>query len=200
VRFWIVIPSLGFARGKSRLAPVLAPPERRAFSRACFRHVLKAARETVGARHTLVVSSAREALGLARRSGAVALVERRRNLNESARQATNFALRRGAHAVIVVHSDLPALEARELAQLAAPLARGRGVVLAPDREKSGTNAIAIRSGERFNYRFGPASFAKHLSEARRRRLPARIVTSPGLANDVDTPQDYRRLGNWGSGA
>lgn len=193
MRFWIVIPSTGFARSKSRLAPILGPAERGAFSRDCLRHVLKAARRAVGARHTLVVSSAAEALGLARRSGGLSLVEKRADLNHSVHQATEFARRRGARGLLVVHSDLPGLDARELARLMAPLARGRGVVLAPDREKSGTNAVAIRAGERFHFRFGPRSFARHLSEARRRRLHAWIVAAPGLANDVDTPEDYRRL-------
>jgi 2-phospho-L-lactate/phosphoenolpyruvate guanylyltransferase len=193
MRFWIVIPSASFARSKSRLAPILAPAERQAFSRDCLRHVLRAARRAAGARRTLVVSRSAEALGLARRSGGIALIERRANLNGSLHQAAEFARRRGARGVLVVHSDLPGLNARELARVMAPLRRRRGVALAPDRENSGTNALAIRIGERFSFRFGPRSFAMHLSEARRRRLHAWIVAAAGLAEDIDTPQDYRRL-------
>ena len=185
---WVVIPSQGFERGKTRLAPVLGPEERRAFSRRSFLGVLKAAREAVGARHVVVVSASAEVLGLARRSGGVGLVERRPDLNGSVERGVRCAQRRGARVVVVVHADLPQLKRDDL----RGMLRG-DVSLAPDRHHSGTNAVAVRSGRAFTFRFGVDSFEKHRAEARRRRVHARVVRTPGLASDVDTPEDYRAM-------
>jgi 2-phospho-L-lactate guanylyltransferase len=187
---WVVIPSQGFERGKSRLAPVLGPAERRAFSRRSFLTVLRAAREAVGARHVVVVSASAEVLGLARRSGGTGLVERRPHLNASVEAGVREARRRGARVTVVIHADLPRLKSTDV----QAMLRG-GLALAPDRQKSGTNAVAVPSDHAFTFRFGLDSFGKHRAEARRRRLHARVVATRGLSSDVDTPEDLRALGS-----
>jgi 2-phospho-L-lactate guanylyltransferase len=188
IRFSVVIPSQGFERGKSRLAPVLGPAERRAFSRKAFLNVLHAARLAAGARNVIVVSPSAPALGLARRVGGIGLVEKRPHLNASIEQGARRARRRGAGAVVVVHADLPQLTATDLLRLVWKLDR---VAIAPDRLRSGTNAVAVRAADRYRFRFGADSFGRHRAEARRRRMHARIVVTAGLASDVDTPDDYR---------
>jgi 2-phospho-L-lactate/phosphoenolpyruvate guanylyltransferase len=185
--FQVVIPSQGFERGKSRLAPVLGPDERRAFSRKSFLNVLRAARLAAGARNVIVVSGSAPVLGLSRRAGAVGLVEKRRHLNASVEAAVRLARRRRHRAVVVIHGDLPHVTARDIRLLVWKLA---GVALAPDRMKSGTNAVAVAPGVRFRFRFGADSFRRHRSESRRSRTHARVVQTQGLASDIDTPEDY----------
>jgi 2-phospho-L-lactate guanylyltransferase len=190
--FWVIVSSQAFGRGKSRLAAVLGPGERSAFSRAWLKHVLTTTRPVAGARHTLVVSAAADVLGLAKRLGVRALPERRRGLNAAVHQAEGFARQRGARGVIVIHADLPLLTRQDMRCMISALRDG-GLVLAPDRDDSGTNALGLRGPRPFRFRFGPGSFARHLAEARRRRLRVRVVRRAGLAFDVDTPADYRRL-------
>lgn len=190
---WVIIPSQAPGRSKTRLAAILGPAERRAFSRACLRHVVKIARHVAGARRTVVVSRAGEVLGLARRLGAQALRERRPELNAAVREAAEFAKRKGASGIVVLHADLPQLSAKDLACVMGAIARQRGVALGPDRDLTGTNALGLRSPGRFRFRFGPGSFDKHCSEARRLRARLRVVQRPGLAADVDTPKDYLGL-------
>ena len=192
-RLWIIIPSQAPERGKTRLAAILGAAERRAFSRSCLRHVVNIARHVAGARRTLVVSRAGEVLGLARRLGAQALRERRPELNAAVRQAAEFAKRKGASGIVVLHADLPRLSAKDVACVMGAIARQRGVALAPDRELSGTNALGLRPPGQFRFRFGPGSFKKHRSEARRMRAHIRVVQRPGLADDVDTPKDFLAL-------
>lgn len=187
---WIIVPSQALERGKTRLAAILGPAERRAFSRACLRHVVRLARHAAGGRCTVVVSRSGEVLGLARRLGVRALTERRRGLNAAARQAADFARRRGAAGIAVLHADLPQLSLKDVACLMSALARHRGVALAPDRGLTGTNALALRPAGKFQFHFGPGSFDKHCAEARQLRARIRVILRPGLAADVDTPKDY----------
>lgn len=190
---WIIIPSQAPERGKTRLAAILGPAQRLAFSRACLRHVVRLARHAAGGCCTVVVSRSGEVLGLARRLGVRALTEKRPGLNAAVRQAAEFAKRKGASGIVVLHADLPQLSAKDLACVMGAIARQRGVALAPDRELTGTNALGLRPPGRFRFRFGPGSFEKHRSEARRMRAHIRVVKMPGLAADVDTPRDYLAL-------
>jgi 2-phospho-L-lactate/phosphoenolpyruvate guanylyltransferase len=188
--FWIIIPSRGLDRGKSRLAAVLGPDERRAFNRTGLRRIATAARSVAGAKQTVVISPSADVLGLARRLGVVALPERCGGLNGASRQGLEFARQRGAHAVMVVHADLPRIEKADLFAAMRSLARHSGAVIAPDRNRTGTNALALRPALAFRFRFGPGSFSRHLAEARRLKLRVRVLERAGLESDVDTPEDY----------
>ena len=187
---WIIVPGQGFDKGKTRLAPVLDAQARRRFSRDCLIHVVRTARRAVPAGRIVVVSRAAEVLGLARRLGVRALRESGRGLNNAVSQASAFAARHGAAGTLVLHADLPGLKVQEVAGLVMRIARHAGVVLAPDALREGSNALGVRPTGRIRYCFGPGSFGKHRAQARAR---LRIITSPGLAQDVDTPENYRQF-------
>ncbi len=191
-RLWIVVPAQAFDRGKSRLASVLDAPGRRKFSRECFRRVVGLARHLAGPTHTLVVSRAAEVLGLARRLGVRTVREGRPGLNSAVLQAAGFAKPRGARGMVVLHSDLPLLNASDVRSVFRAMTRHRGAVLAPDRDHEGTNALGLRPLRKFRFQFGPDSFDKHRSEARRWRIQARVLENAGIAQDIDTPEQYRR--------
>jgi 2-phospho-L-lactate guanylyltransferase len=92
-------------------------------------------------------------------------------------------------AAIVLMSDLPALQARDLETIAGGLAAA-DVVLSPDHRDEGTNALGIVMSRRFETRFGHSdSFRRHLSAARELCLRVEVARSPGLTLDVDLPED-----------
>ena len=188
---WIIIPGQGFDKGKTRLAPVLDAQARRSFSRDCLIHVVRTARQVVPAGWIVVVSRAAEVLGLARRLGVCALRESGRGLNRAVTEASDFALRQGAAGTLVLHADLPAIRAQEVAGMLKMLARHPGVVLAPDALREGSNALGMRPAGKIAYGFGPGSFAAHCSQARRARARLRIIELPGLAHDIDTPENFQ---------
>lgn len=192
---WVVIPGQAFDRGKTRLAAVLSAAERRQFSRACLSHVVRTARRVVPPRRIVVVSRAAEVLGLARRLGVMAQRESGGGLNKAVAQGSRYAAARGASAVIALHGDLPAVSVQDVRMMVAVLDRNPGVVLAPDEAGEGSNALGMRPPGKIAYRFGAGSFGRHRAEARRRRARLRIVRSPGLARDVDTPENYRQFRN-----
>jgi len=187
---WAVIPGQSFDRSKTRLSPVLGQAERGRFSRACLVHVVRTVRRGFPARQVIVVSAAAEVLGLAKRLGVRGLRETGTGLNKAVGQASRYAQERGATGVIALHGDLPGLKLRELLVLRRSLVRHRGVVLAPDEACEGTNALGMRPAGKIRYRFGTGSFKRHCSEARRARARLKIIRSPGLARDIDTPENY----------
>ncbi|MCA1666730.1 MAG: 2-phospho-L-lactate guanylyltransferase, partial [Thermomicrobia bacterium] len=69
-------------------------------------------------------------------------------------------------------------------------------VLAPDYTGSGTNALLLAPPDALPFRFGPNSFARHVAAAEQRSVPYAIARAPGIAGDVDTPDDVReRVGS-----
>jgi 2-phospho-L-lactate guanylyltransferase len=90
--------------------------------------------------------------------------------------------------VAVVSADLPLLRADEVEDLlAATPEHGIAIGRALD---GGTNAIAMRPPGLVRTRFGePRSAAVHASLG----VPHVVVDLPGLAFDVDTPEDLARM-------
>ena len=73
-RFTVVIPAQGFDRGKTRLASVLSPAERRRLSRRWFRHVVVTARRVAGdASERAPAAAEEERAALLRQSNVVRL-------------------------------------------------------------------------------------------------------------------------------
>jgi 2-phospho-L-lactate guanylyltransferase len=96
--------------------------------------------------------------------------------------------RLGAARLIVIHADLPFVTPADIAALTA--AAKSGCAIAPDRHQTGTNALALQDFPGFAFAFGDSSLARHRAAAGGR---ARIVTTRGLAHDIDTPADAAAL-------
>lgn len=188
---WILIPAKGFALGKSRLSPVLDARQREKFGRTCFVHVVRTARRVVPGRQVVVASRDATVLGLARRLGVRTLRESGQGLNQALSEARDFALQRGAGAILVMHADLPAIEVSDIRTLTRVLARRQGMVIAPDTARDGSNALGVRAAGKIRFHFGVGSFAKHCAEARTRRLSLRVKHHANLGLDIDTPEAYR---------
>lgn len=191
---------------KSRLAGTLPPAERR-------RLVVWMARRTVGAlvasgvvAGVWVVSPDREALASIVQPGTSGLLQREGGLNEGLELGRQRALAAGAGALLVVLADLPYLTPEDVAALIAlgqePASEAR-VVLAPDHRGRGTNALLVKPASLVPFTFGPASLERHRALARYTGVEPVYFHSPGVARDVDTTGDLRRLlasGLWTPGA
>jgi 2-phospho-L-lactate/phosphoenolpyruvate guanylyltransferase len=185
----IVIPVRPFEQGKSRLAGVLAGPARVALNRHLFAHVLETACQVVGAAHCLVVSRSDEALAQAEALGARAIVERGNGLNAALAQARDAAVAAGAGAVVTLSTDLPLLGPDDVQALIA-LGQSCELVIASDRRGIGTNGLCLPDAAGFRFAYGIGSCAAHASQASR----ARILVRPGLACDLDVPDDLALFG------
>jgi 2-phospho-L-lactate guanylyltransferase len=196
MKLFAVIPVKPFAEGKSRLRPILPDAARRDLNRHMYEHVLEVAAAAIGAGGIIVVSADRAALDLARGRAAIAVREdNRAGLNAALRTGAATAVKRGAEAVLVLPTDLPAVSRDDIEALVRHADRSPFVIIAPDRSERGTNALLMSPPDAIGFSFGEDSFAAHLAAARARHMEPVAVRRAGLAFDVDTPEDYRRLVN-----
>jgi 2-phospho-L-lactate guanylyltransferase len=186
----IIVPHRGLPAAKTRLAPVLDPEERIALARTLLSGVLRVARQA--ADDVVVISPAAALDQIATKAGARLAVQRGMGLNAGLDQARGEALADGVDLLAVLHGDLPNLAPQDVLALVAAVDGERGVAIAPDRLGTGTNGLALRPLEIIGFRFGPDSFAAHLAEAEAAAVQPAVVARPGLAFDLDTPEDLAR--------
>jgi 2-phospho-L-lactate guanylyltransferase len=189
----IVIPVKTLANAKQRLAPVLEPEERTALATAMLKDVFEAVASWAKRSQVVVVTGDAEARSLARQCG-FELLEDYKEAGETAvvEQAVRALEAQGVESVLVIPGDIPLIAAEELETIyaAAPPA---GTVLVPSRDGRGTNAALRKPASLFPLRFGNDSFLPHRAAAQATGLPLVELKLPGIALDVDTPQDLAAL-------
>lgn len=195
---WAIIPVKPFAAGKSRLAALLGAEQRAALNRHLFGRVLDAVLGCFRHDRVAVVTADPLLLDMMRGLGVHALDEAEVGLNTALGLACRYSAERGAQAITVLPSDLPTVTVADVAALMRALPQGPSsqapsCVIAPDEQEEGTNALALAPPIADFFRFGPASFQAHLEAARSHGMALRILRRPGLARDLDTPENYRQF-------
>jgi 2-phospho-L-lactate/phosphoenolpyruvate guanylyltransferase len=193
----IPVKPLGGALG--RLGGVLGPGERRTLQSAMLADVLAACAGARRVGEALVVTADPDATRQAALAGAgvVADHEPPRGMNPAVALGLEALAARGARAALVLVGDLPLAAAADLDALVGAAPRGRGVALAPSRDGTGTNALLLRPPTVLRTALGPDSLARHLAGAAHAGLRMALVERPGLALDIDTPEDLAAF--WASG-
>jgi 2-phospho-L-lactate guanylyltransferase len=186
----IIVPHRGLSAAKTRLAPVLDPGERVQLARTLLKSVLGVVRQAV--QDVVVISPAAELESIVTESGARLVVQRGMGLNQGLDQARSEALADGIGTLGVLHGDLPNLAPDDVRALLHAVVGDRAVAIAPDRAGIGSNGLALRPPDVIGFRFGPGSFAAHLAQAEDAGLTPILVQRPGLAFDLDTPEDLAR--------
>jgi 2-phospho-L-lactate guanylyltransferase (CobY/MobA/RfbA family) len=99
--------------------------------------------------------------------------------------------------VLMVHADLPALDATALRDLLAAHARETAgaacVTLVSDAAATGTNCLLLSPPAAMALRFGPGSRALHCAAAAAAGADYAEFTHLSLGFDVDFPADLDRL-------
>jgi 2-phospho-L-lactate/phosphoenolpyruvate guanylyltransferase len=193
-RIIAVVPVRSLRHGKTRLSPVLGTEARETLLRGIADRVVTAAVDSGLIQTILVVSPDAETLAWAAQFGppvvAVPQSGHRPGLNGAIDTGRERALDHGASALLSLFADLPLIAPDDIRGL---VARTESVVLGPDRRGEGTNALLLRlagQGPEFRFAFGDDSLVKHLDEARRLKLNAAMHDAPGIAFDLDTPDDW----------
>jgi len=177
-------------QGKTRLSETLSTDERISLNYRMFRHVFQITRQVYEADRIIIVSRSETLLEEARAGGAIGHVESGDELNAALTEGCRIAVDRGATALLTLSSDLPFLQADDIR---AMLGTVSDVVIATDRFRTGTNALLMRRPFAIPFRYGVDSLAAHLGEATKAGLEATVIERPGLARDIDTPEDLIEL-------
>jgi 2-phospho-L-lactate/phosphoenolpyruvate guanylyltransferase len=187
---WAVVPVKERDRAKERLASVLAPAMRQALALAMLADVLSAlaaAREIAG---SIVVTVDQGARRLARDYGARVLEDGARNGHTGAVAAAARRLAaEGEAAILTLPGDVPLVTPDEIGRMIAAHAPAPSFTIVPSHDAGGSNAILLSPPEALPLRFGVDSFYPHLRAATARGINPVVLRLPGIALDIDNPED-----------
>jgi len=189
----ILVPVKNLAGAKQRLAAILDQASRTELAKAMLLDVLGTLsmwplRPEVG-----IVTSDPFALQLADQFRFTVIPDNaNRGETEAIDTATRFCESQGVASTLVIPGDVPLIQSWELKAILAS-APAEGSVLVPAADGRGTNAIWRRPAGLFPARFGNDSFKPHHAAAKATGKPCVILSLPGVALDVDDPEDLRTL-------
>lgn len=191
---WAVVPVKPLDQAKSRLAGALSAKERVALVQKLLERTLDVLRQVPAIAEIVVATSDPGVAAWARRGGYRVLREvGEPDLNGALAVATRSAQTHRVEAVLIVHADLPRVTPAEVEKMMALAGTGPVVVVAPDRHGRGTNALLCAPPGLIEYRFGEDSYAQHCAQAQAAGARLEICSAPGLALDLDVPEDLEVL-------
>lgn len=184
-----IVPVNAPRDAKRRLAPLLTPEQRGTLVLAMLEDVLEACRAAAAIDRVLVVTP----------EPAMAPPDAAALLDPGHGHGAAIALalaQAGEDGALVVMADCPLVTAEALERLAVSAAP---IALAPAQD-GGTNALALRPADAVAPAFGVPGGARIVIErARVAGFEPVVVDDPGLAYDVDTPEDVERVLELGLG-
>jgi 2-phospho-L-lactate guanylyltransferase len=194
VAIWAVVPVKERGEAKQRLAELLAPRLRRELAQAMLEDVLAALAASPGLAGIAVVTLEPEAGRLAARYGARVIEDGARDGHTGAVTAAARRLAgEGAAGMLTVPGDIPLIMPDEVARLIAAHRRAPAFTIAPSHDERGSNAILMSPPMAAPLRFGEDSFLPHLRAAEAAGIVPSVVRLPGIALDIDTPEDLARF-------
>jgi 2-phospho-L-lactate guanylyltransferase len=189
---WAVVPLKSPAAAKSRLSEVLSAVRRRALFFAMARRVLGALLDAPGIVHVAVITASEEVADFAESAGAAVIREQREAGTAAACRAAVAAASGRTDSLLIMSGDLPLACTAAVEPLLQPAWRSPRVVIVPDRQRVGTNALLCSPPDVIPICFGPDSFRRHAA-ACAPGVALDVVESDTLSLDIDDGQDLREL-------
>jgi len=189
----ILLPVKNLSGAKQRLASLLDQPSRTALAQAMLHDVLSSLAAWNHRPAVAVVSSDPFAVELARQYK-FEIIPDPENPGETGaiEMATRICVERGVANTLIIPADIPLMRAWELEEILKQ-APAEGSVLVPAADGRGTNAAYRSPAALFPLRFGNDSFQPHLAAAKATGKPCVVLNLPGIAVDVDSPEDLQHL-------
>lgn len=187
-----VVPLKALDAAKSRLSPVLDDERRKDLVALLFDIALDACTEASSLSGTIVVAGDPAGLVLARRRGALPLLEREPGLQGALDLADEQLERMRAEASIIVMGDLPGLRGDDLDAVCAAAPPGPCVVVLPAAD-GGTAVLFRRPATVVRTQFGPGSAQAHHAAAESAGVPVVVLAPSPPIEDLDTPAQLEAL-------
>jgi 2-phospho-L-lactate guanylyltransferase len=187
---WAVVPVKERASAKERLSPMLRPETRQALALAMLEDVLAALTATPGIAGLLIVTVDPEAGRLAANYGARLIEVGARNGHTGAvTAAARLLAAEQRSGMLALPGDIPLVTPAEIARLLAAHLPAPSFTIVPSHDERGSNAIACSPPDAVPLRFGENSFYPHLQEAEACGIRPNVLHLPGIALDIDNPED-----------
>src|SRR5262245_31891018 len=187
---YAIIPAKGFSGAKQRLATFLQPHERRLLARAMLTDTLTVCSRVMELEGVGVVTCDRDVAEVARTCGAEVLWEPpAQGHSQAVAFGAQICRHRGSTSMLTLPGDMPLLTAADVQAILTPPEPWVPVVLVPNRDELGTNAIVLSPPDCLALAFGHDSFQRHLRLAADRHLEVEIRRLPRVALDIDEPND-----------
>lgn len=183
----VLLPVKTFADAKQRLIPALDGPTRAGLARAMCMDVLNALARTRVPERVVVFTAADEVIEMAKPFGFDVVVEKSVDGHSAAVNQMVRELLSSSARILSIAIDLPRLVSSEIDF--ALDAASEPVTLIPSRDWTGTNGVVFISPAYIAMEYGEGSFRRHLSKAAAAGHPADVMNLPGIAFDIDTPED-----------
>jgi 2-phospho-L-lactate guanylyltransferase len=191
---WVVVPVKDSRAAKQRLSGCLAPNARQELAQAMAADVLAALADVRGLAGIAIVTTDPFARDLAASIGAhVVTAGAHQGHTAAADAGTVFAIQSGATAVLTLPADVPLVTAAEIEAVIAAHAEGPSFTIVPAHDRLGSNCIVRSPPQSVALDFGVDSFERHLAASRRAGITPHVIEQPGLALDIDNPEDLRAL-------
>jgi 2-phospho-L-lactate guanylyltransferase len=189
----ILVPIKNTNTAKQRLASVLDQSARTKLAQAMLHDVLTALHNWESRQAVGIVTSDLFAANLAEEYG-FEVIPDPENPGETGaiEMATRICVERGEDSTLVIPADIPLIQPWEFDEIMRH-APQQGSVLVPAGDGRGTNAAFRRPANLFPLRFGNDSFKPHHAAALVTGKPCVVLSLPGIAVDVDNPEDLHQL-------
>ncbi len=192
--FWIIVPVKDTSLSKQRLGDLLSQEQRRQLAHVMLEDVLEAIAPLRDHAPCVLVTIDPFAKACAERYNM-------RRIDNGAHDGHTGAVdggrRRladeGARGMLTMPGDIPLLTTEEISKVLDAHEQSRGFTIVPAGDKKGSNAVACTPPMAVPLRFGDNSFYPHLEAARKSGIEPLVKEFPGIATDVDTPEDIQRL-------
>jgi 2-phospho-L-lactate/phosphoenolpyruvate guanylyltransferase len=187
---WAVVPVKERDRAKERLAPLLPPEMRQALALAMLEDVLTALASASGLAGLLVVTVDPAARRVALPYGARLVEAGARDGHTGAvAAAARLLAAEGRGGMLTLPGDIPLVTADEITRLVAAHRPARSFTIVPSHDEGGSNAILLSPPDAVPLRFGVDSFFPHLRAAEAQGIRPTVLRLPGIALDIDNPED-----------
>lgn len=186
----ILIPVKTLASAKSRLTKFLSTDKREKLVLEMLQHVIETIKTSDAQYEIFVVTNDKRVETLAKKFDTKIIHEK----NPGQNRALTFAAKQiNYHApVLTISEDLPLLKSDDIKNLFL-LMKETNIVLAPSKEKTGTNAILMRKPLLIPYQFGKNSLSKFITSAENNKYNYKLYENETIAFDVDTVQDLEKI-------
>src|SRR6266566_3769768 len=185
----VLLPVKDFSDAKQRLASSMDAEARAGLARAMLADVLNALARARAPQRVVAFTAADEVIQMARPFGFDVVLEKVVNGHSAAVNRMVDELSSSSSRILSIAADLPRLVPSEIDF--ALDAASEPITLIPSRDWTGTNGVVFIPPAKISMEYGEGSFRRHLSKASAAGHPSDVMNLPGIAFDIDTPEDLQ---------